>query len=300
MTRWTPADLPDQTGRTALVTGANSGLGFWTSVELARHGARVLMACRNPAKAEEALRRVRAEAPGGQAELVALDLASLASVERAADDVAGRVAQLDLLVNNAGIMAVPQGRTEDGFELQFGTNHLGHFALTGRLLPLLKAGNAPRVITVSSGAHLIGRIDWDDLACDNGYPRWRRYGMSKLANLLFTSELHRRAHGTLLAAAAHPGYAATHLQTGQGQAAFQALMSLGNKVLAQSDAQGAWPQLYAATMPDVQGDDYYGPHLMDLRGHPVKASRSRQARSLADAARLRELSEQLTKVTYDL
>ena len=299
MTRWTPADLPDQTGRTALVTGANSGLGYWTSVELARNGARVLMACRNPTKAQDALARLRAEVPDAQVELVAMDLASLTSIERAADDVAGRVQGLDLLVNNAGIMAVPEGRTEDGFELQFGTNHLGHFALTGRLLPLLRKGKAPRVITVSSGAHIIGRIDFDDLAADNGYPRWRRYGMSKLANLLFASELHRRAEGSLLSAAAHPGYAATHLQTGQGQPLFQALMSFGNKVLAQSDAQGAWPQLYAATMPDVQGDDYYGPHLADLRGHPKKASRTSHARNLADAKRLWEVSEDLTKVTYD-
>ncbi len=300
MTRWTPTDLPDQTGRTALVTGANSGLGFWTTVELARKGARVLMACRNPAKAQDALTRVRAEAGGANVELVALDLASLASVQQAVDEVGGRVAQLDLLVNNAGIMAVPQGRTVDGFELQLGTNHLGHFALTGRLLPLLRKASAPRVVTVASGAHVIGRMDFSDLAADRSYHRWRRYGQSKLANLLFTAELDRRAHGVLLAAAAHPGYAATHLQEGQGQAAFEALMKVGNRVLAQSDKQGAWPQLYAATMPDVQGGDYYGPHLLDLRGHPKKASTSQQARSLQDAARLWEVSEELTGVVYDL
>lgn len=300
MTRWTPADLPDQTGRTALVTGANSGLGFWTSVELARHGARVLMACRNPAKAQEALRRVRVEAPGGQAELVALDLASLGSIERAADDVASRTSKLDLLVNNAGIMAVPQGTTEDGFELQLGTNHLGHFALTGRLLPLLKAGKDPRVITVSSGAHKTGTMNFDDLMCSKDYKRWGAYGQSKLANLLFTSELHRRAGGTLLAAAAHPGYANTHLQSGQGNRALELVMKLGNATLAQSDSRGAWPQLYAATMPDVAGNDYYGPHQFELRGHPKKVGRTSKASNDADAARLWQVSEDLTKVTYDL
>ncbi len=300
MTRWTPADLPDQSGRIALVTGANSGLGFWTTVELARRGARVLMACRNPSKAQDALARVRGEVTGANVELVAMDLASLASVAEAAEEVRGRVTHLDLLVNNAGIMAVPQGRTVDGFELQLGTNHFGHFALTGRLLALLRNGNAPRVVTVASGAHVIGRMDFDDLGADRSYHRWRRYGQSKLANLLFTAELDRRAHGVLLAAAAHPGYASTHLQQGQGQAAFEALMKVGNRVLAQSDQQGAWPQLYAATMPDVQGGDYYGPHLFDLRGHPKKASTTRHARSLGDARRLWEVSEDLTGVHYDL
>lgn len=298
MTRWTPSDMPDQTGKIALVTGANSGLGFWTTVELARHGARVLMACRNPTKADAAVARIAAEAPGAQVELVAMDLASLASVEAAADDVAGRVDHLDLLVNNAGIMAVPEGKTVDGFELQLGTNHFGHFALTGRLLPLLRAAATPRVVVVSSGAHIIGKMDFDDLGAEGSYARWRRYGQSKLANLLFAAELDRRAAGSLLVASAHPGYAATHLQEGQGQAAFQALMSFGNKVLAQSDAQGAWPQLYASTMPDVVGNDYYGPHLADLRGHPKKAGRARAARDLVAARRLWEVSEELTKVSY--
>jgi NAD(P)-dependent dehydrogenase (short-subunit alcohol dehydrogenase family) len=298
MTRWTPADMPDQTGRTALVTGANSGLGFQTSLELVRKGARVLMACRNPAKADTALGLIRTQVPGGSVELVSLDLSSLASVEQAAEDVTRRLPHLDLLVNNAGIMAVPQGVTADGFELQFGTNHLGHFALTGRLLPLLKAAEAPRVITVSSGAHVVGKIDFEDLQGDTGYGRWRAYGQSKLANLLFTSELQRRAGGALLAAAAHPGYAATHLQEGQGQVLFQALMTVGNRVLAQTDVQGAWPSLYAATMPDVLGDAYYGPHLMSLRGHPVPTWRTASAKDAAVAARLWDVSEELTKVHF--
>jgi NAD(P)-dependent dehydrogenase (short-subunit alcohol dehydrogenase family) len=280
------------------VTGANSGLGFHTTLELARKGARVLMACRNPAKAETALGLVRKEVPGGDVELVSLDLASLDSVEWAADDVAVRLPHLDLLVNNAGIMAVPFGRTADGFEMQFGTNHLGHFALTGRLLPLLLAADALRVITVSSGAHVVGKLQFDDLAAESSYQRWRRYGASKLANLLFASELHRRAGRRLLSAAAHPGYAATHLQEGQGQPAFEALMRLGNKVLAQTDRQGAWPSLYAATMPDVLGDSYYGPHLMGLRGHPVPTWRTTLAKSSDDARKLWDVSEELTKVRY--
>jgi NAD(P)-dependent dehydrogenase (short-subunit alcohol dehydrogenase family) len=183
--------MPDQSGRTALVTGANSGLGFQTSLELARQGARVLMACRNPSRAEDALTRLRAQVPDAAVELVALDLASLDSIEAAAEDVAGRTKTLDLLVNNAGVMAVPQATTADGFEMQLGTNHLGHFALTGWVLPLLIAAPAARVVTVSSGAHKIGRMSFEDLMGAKGYHRWRAYGQSKLANLLFTTELGR-------------------------------------------------------------------------------------------------------------
>jgi NAD(P)-dependent dehydrogenase (short-subunit alcohol dehydrogenase family) len=300
MTRWTPADLPDQSGRTVLVTGANSGLGLQTSLELARGGARVLLACRNPARAQDALGRIRAEVPNAAAELVSLDLASLDSIEGAVDEVARRTKSLDLLVNNAGVMAVPRSTTADGFEMQLGTNHLGHFALTGRLLPLLLASPAPRVVTVSSGAHKIGRMDFDDLMGERGYRRWRAYGQSKLANLLFTAELDRRAHGRLVAAAAHPGYAATHLQQGQGQPLLEVLMKAGNRVLAQSDVQGAWPQLYAATMPDVQGNDYFGPHLFELRGHPTTVGRTDRAASHADAQRLWAVSEELTRVRFDL
>ncbi|HUR50811.1 MAG TPA: oxidoreductase [Mycobacteriales bacterium] len=300
MSRWTPADIPDLSGRTALVTGANSGLGFWTSVELARKGARVLMACRNPERASDALTRLGEHVPQGNAELLALDLASLASIERAAGEVATRVEALDLLVNNAGIMAVGEGRTEDGFELQLGTNHLGHFALTGRVLPLLLKGADSRVVTVSSYAHKMGKIDFEDLMGAEGYRRWRAYGQSKLANLLFTHELDRRAHGRLTAVAAHPGYAATHLQQGQGQKHFEKLMSLGNKVFAQSDVQGAWPSLRAATDPDVRGNEYYGPHFFELRGHPVRTGRTRHASSSETATRLWDVSEKLTGVHYDL
>ena len=296
MSRWSPADIPDQSGRTALVTGANSGLGFHTALELSRHGARVLMACRSPQRAEQALGRLRLA--GGSGELVALDLSSLASVRAAATEVAGRVEVLDLLVNNAGVMAPPRTLTEDGFELQLGTNHLGHFALTGRLLPLLLAAPAARVVTVSSGAHRLGSIAFDDLMGERSYRRWGAYGQSKLANLLFTRELDRRFGDRLTAVAAHPGYAATHLQTGQGQPLMEALMRVGNATIAQSDAAGAWPSLYAATAPGVHGGQYFGPGLLELRGHPKQVGRSAAAKDDAVAARLWTVSEELTGTSY--
>jgi len=302
MSSWTAGDIPDQTGRTALVTGANSGLGFATSAALAGKGARVLMACRSPERAEAALERLRTRVPGAAVELVALDLASLASVHQAADDAAARTARLDLLVCNAGVMAVPRGHTADGFETQLGTNHLGHFALTGRLLPLLLAAPAPRVVVVSSGAHRAGRITFDDLMGERSYGRWKAYGQSKLANLLFVLELAHRATAAglpLVAAAAHPGYAATGLQSGQGARLLERLMQVGNAVLAQSAEAGALPSLYAATATDVRSGDYYGPSLAELRGAPKKVGRSAAARDDAVARQLWQESERLTGVTYD-
>jgi NAD(P)-dependent dehydrogenase (short-subunit alcohol dehydrogenase family) len=296
MTRWTTDDIPDLSGRTALVTGANSGLGYETALQLGRHGARVLLACRNATKAQGALDALRAAVPGLQAEIVPLDLSSLASVDAAAEDVAGRVGTLDLLVNNAGVMAVGKGRTAEGFETQLGTNHLGHFALTGRLLPLLLRADAPRVVTVSSRAHVIGRIDFDDLMGERRYGRWRAYGQSKLANLLFAAELDRRLGDRLTSVAAHPGYAATHLQQGQGQPLFEKLMALGNALAAQSAAQGAWPSLRAATDPAVEGNDFFGPHLLELRGAPVRVGRTSAAKDPVAAARLWDVSEELTGV----
>ena len=299
MSRWTPSELPDQSGRTALVTGASSGLGLHTSLELARAGARVLLAVRDPDRGAQALETIRAQVPAADVELVPLDLASLASVRAAADDVAGRAGRLDLLVDNAGVMAVPRRTTVDGFELQLGTNHLGHFALTGLLLPLLQTGEAPRVVVVSSGAHRTGRIGFDDLMGERSYSRWGAYGQSKLANLLFARELSRRADGTLLVASAHPGWAATGLQSGQGAPLLETLMAVGNRLLAQSAAQGAWPTLYAATMPDVRHDDYWGPGLFELRGHPRRVDRAATARDDLVAHRLWQVSETLTGVTYD-
>ena len=299
MSRWKPADIPDQSGRTALVTGGNSGIGLHTCLELARNGARVLLAARTPAKGEQALARIRREVPAAAVELLPLDLAALASVRAAATEVARRVGALDLLVDNAGVMAVPRTITADGFETQLGTNHLGHFALTGLMLPLLLAGSAPRVMVVSSGAHRTGRIAFDDLQGERSYSRWGAYGQSKLANLLFARELQRRAGDRLLVAAAHPGYAATNLQSGQGNVLLEAAMKVANVVVAQSDAQGAWPSLYAATMPDVQPGDYWGPALAEIRGVPKRVGRSAAAQDDAAAHLLWDASERLTGVTYD-
>jgi NAD(P)-dependent dehydrogenase (short-subunit alcohol dehydrogenase family) len=301
MAPWSIDDIPEQSGRTALVTGANSGLGLHTSLALARRGARVLMACRNPSRADEALQRVLTDAPGAKAELVSLDLASLQSIRDAAKDVTDRVDALDVLVDNAGVMAIPRAQTADGFEMQFGTNHLGHFALTGLLLPLLLSSASPRVVVVSSDAHKIGRIRFDDLMGEKSYGRWSAYGQSKLANLLFMRELDRRAAGRLIAAAAHPGYAATNLQSNYGNAVIDLFMRIGNRVIAQSDEAGAWPQLYAATMPDVQGGEYFGPNgMFGLRGTPDRDTPTKSARDDETARRLWEISEQLTGVTYPL
>ena len=287
--KWTAADLPDLSGRTAVVTGASSGLGAVTARELARAGAHVVLAVRDVAKGEA----VAAPFPGDW-EVRPLDLASLASVRAFAE---GWTSDLDILINNAGIMAVPQGTTADGFELQFGTNHLGHFGLTNLLLPHV----TDRVVTVSSGAHRIGRMHLDDLNWERRtYDRWRVYGQSKLANLLFTKELQRRldeAGSPVRAMAAHPGYANTHLQSGTGSRVERVLMNgVGNRLFAQSDEMGALPTLYAATQ-DVPGDAFVGPDgLFEQRGHPKLVGRSKAARNAGDARRLWELSEQLTGV----
>lgn len=308
MTKWTTADMPDQTGRTVLITGANSGLGLRSAEALARAGAQVLLACRDEARGKAALEAVRGLATGAEPVLVRLDLADQASVKDAAAEVAGTVDRLDVLLNNAGIMAIPLRRNPDGWEAQLATNHLGHYALTGRLLPLLRAAGAARVVTVSSQAHRIGRMRWDDLQWQRGYQRWQAYGQSKLANLLFTFELDRRARAAgspLVAVAAHPGWSATHLQQAgpemEGNKLMASAARMGNSVLAQSDAMGALPQLHAATAPGVAGGEYFGPNgPFEWRGHPRRVQASAAARDRQAAARLWEISEGLTGVTIDL
>ena len=303
--KWTAGDMPDQTGRTILITGANSGLGLRSAEALAAKGARVLLACRNASKAASALEAVKAKATDAAPEVRTLDLQSLASIRECAAGVNGELGSLDVLMNNAGIMAVPKATTEDGFESQLGTNHLGHFALTGLLLPSLLAAHEPRVVTVSSNAHNFGRMSFDDLFFERKrYSRWRAYGQSKLANLLFTSELQRQAveHRTALTAvAAHPGYAATNLTSGPaiGAAVLKPVLSVADRVAGQPDHMGALPQLYAATMPDVLADDYWGPDGMrGQRGHPTRVGRTKRAQSAEDAQRLWARSEELTGITY--
>ena len=289
---WTSQDLPALDGRTFVITGANSGIGRAAAHGLARAGAHVVLAVRDPERGAQA-----AAGMPGDVEIRRLDLADLASVRAFAADWEG---DLDVLVNNAGVMAVPERRTADGFELQIGTNHLGHFALTNLLLPHV----TDRVVTVASGAHRMGEIRLDDLNWRRGdYHRWRAYGQSKLANLLFTSELQRRlsaAGSRVRALAAHPGWAATNLQSHTGSAVENALMAIGNRLVAQSDEMGALPTLYAATQ-DLPGDSYVGPDgFREGRGHPTLVGRSAAAQDTETGARLWALSEELTGVAVPL
>lgn len=300
---WTARNIPDQSGRTAVVTGANSGLGFVTARELARRGARVVLACRSEERGTEARERLLRELPeaGARTELRSLDLGDLASVRAFAKELPDE--RLDLLVNNAGVMALPYGRTADGFETQFGVNHLGHFALTGLLLDRLLAAKAPRVVTVSSGLHVLGNIDMGDLNSERGYRRWIAYGRSKTANLLFTRELARRTADTgLVAAAAHPGYAATNLhQAGvrmEGRKTAERAVGVLTRIVAQPAEAGALPALYAATESGVGTDSFTGPRLLGWRGAPGPAWRAPWTRSDAAAERLWVASEQLTGVAY--
>ena len=289
--KWTASDLPRQDGRTFVVTGANSGIGLVAARELARAGGRVVLAVRDPARGEQA-----AVAIEGEAVVRRLDLADLSSVRAFADEWEGPI---DVLVNNAGVMATPERRTKDGFELQIGTNHLGHFALTNLLLPHV----TDRVVTVSSGAHRGGSIRLDDLNWNRGrYSRWRAYGQSKLANLLFTLELQRRlaeAGSELRAVAAHPGYARTNLQH-HTESIFHRGVMVITDLAGQSEEMGALPTLYAATQ-DIPGGSYVGPDgFAEQRGHPRLVGRSKAASDEETARRLWELSEQLTGTSFPL
>jgi NAD(P)-dependent dehydrogenase (short-subunit alcohol dehydrogenase family) len=292
MTTWSINDIPDMTGRSVIVTGANSGIGRAASRALARAGARVVLAVRDTDKGKTA-----AATMPGETEVRRLDLASLASIREFAAAWEG---DLDLLINNAGVMVPPLTRTADGFELQFGTNHLGHFALTNLLLDNITG----RVVTVSSTGHRFGEINFDDLNWERRpYRRWRAYGQSKLANLLFTAELQRRltaAGSTVLATAAHPGYASTNLQFHSGRRAQDVVSAVGNRLFGQDEDGGAQPTLYAAT-EDIPGNSFAGPGgFMEQRGAPKLVGRTDAAKDADVARRLWEVSEELTGVHFPL
>ncbi len=305
---WTASDIPDLSGKTIVVTGGNSGIGYEAALQFARKRADVILACRDLGKARTAAAQIAASASGAKVEVMELDLSNLASVRGFSDAFHLQHQALHVLCNNAGVMAIPYRQTADGFEMQFGTNHLGHFALTGLLLDRLLATDGARVVNVASGAHRMGKIRFDDLQWKNGYRKWMAYGQSKLANLLFTSELQRKVDAAgkkLLAVACHPGYAATNLQAVgpkmSGSSMMESLTELGNRLLAQSAAMGALPTEYAAVAPDVHGGDYIGPDGMaELWGNPVRVGRSAAAQDAAAASRLWEVSEQLTNVHYAL
>lgn len=294
MSGWKTTQIPDQAGRRVVVTGANSGIGFHAAREMAQRGARVVLAVRDEAKGHKAAGEMT-----GDVEVRLLDLADLDSVRAFAAAWDG---PLDLLVNNAGIMAPPLRRTVQGFESQLGTNHLGHFALTGLLLGALLKTESPRVVTVSSAAHRMGKIRFDDLQSERGYKPWQAYGQSKLANLLFCFELQRRADdagANLTSVAAHPGYAATNLQTGTANKLQNLLMGVANKVVAQSAEAGALPTLFAAVEP-LPGAAYIGPSGPgEARGAPQLVDASSAAKDAQTAAALWSVSEELTGVAFD-
>jgi NAD(P)-dependent dehydrogenase (short-subunit alcohol dehydrogenase family) len=288
--KWTASSLPSYAGRTVVVTGANSGIGLIAARELARVGARTILAVRDPQKGERAAARI-----DGDVEVRQLDLADLGSVRAFADAWEG---EIDVLINNAGVMIPPQGTTADGFELQFGTNHLGHFALTNLLLPHV----TDRVVTVASGAHRGAHVDLSDVNWERReFKNWAAYGQSKLANLLFTLELERRlrsAGSPVRALAAHPGYAATNLQSATTHPLQRVGMKIGNRVLAQDDVAGAAPTLFAASQ-DLPGASYVGPDgLGEFRGSPTLVGRTAEASDPETAKLLWDLSEQLTGVRY--
>jgi NAD(P)-dependent dehydrogenase (short-subunit alcohol dehydrogenase family) len=304
-TKWTAEQIPSQAGKTALVTGANSGIGYQAALEFARHGAHVLLGCRSTAKGLAALEKLKKEVPDANAELVELDMASLASIRAFAEAYIGAKLPLDLLINNAGVMALnARETTADGFERQFGTNHLGHFALTGLLIPALLAASAPRVVTVSSLAHRNGKIDFDNLQGEKKYVPWDAYNASKLANLMFALELERRARASaskLVSIPVHPGISRTAIfANGPGANDLKAIaVKILAPLLSQSDEAGAWPTLYAATAPQARGGEYIGPDGFNgFRGYPAVEQPKPQALDQAVAKKLWTVSEQLTGVVY--
>jgi NAD(P)-dependent dehydrogenase (short-subunit alcohol dehydrogenase family) len=300
MSQWTTDDIPDQSGRVAIVTGGNSGIGYVTSLELARHGAHVIIAGRSPDNGRKAVADIKQKVPDSTVEWMKLDLSDLSSVRAFAEEYAAGHETLDLLINNAGVAFLPQGKTKDGFEIIMGTNHLGHFALTGLLLPKLLAKPDARVVTVASDIHEMPRaqLDLDDLMFERGYSRVTAYARSKLANLLFTMELHRRltaAGRTQRSLAAQPGMTATNLgPRPPGNRVFRWLMGL----IANTAAVGAAPTLYAATAPDARGGEYFQPSKRN--GPPAKHQAKPYAYDEDTAARLWEMSEKLTNVSFDV
>ncbi len=298
MQNWLDQNIPDQSGKVVIITGANSGIGFEAARLLAQRGAAVVLACRNEARGRRAAAAIRSQWPGVAVSVSPLDLGSLSSVRAFARAFRQRHGHLDVLINNAGVMALPRREeTADGFEVQFGVNHLGHFALTGLLLDLLLRSPASRVVTVSSMMHRRGRMDFDNLNAERAYDRWGAYSQSKFVNLLFAYELQRRLErvsAATISAAVHPGYAATNLQRHLG------VFRFSNFILAQSQAMGALPTVYAAAADGVRGGDYYGPRLFGLRGYPVKARSAPASHDREHARRLWEVSETLTGVAFPL
>ena len=303
--RWTAADVPDQRGRTAVLTGAGAGVGLETARELARHGATVILACRDVGKAGRAADQLRAGSGPASVRVVHLDLASLASVREAASEIRSICPRLDLLINNAGVMTPPYQRTEDGFELTFATNHLGHFALTGLVLDRLLATPGARIVTVSSVAHARGVMNFDDLQFERGYQASPAYAQSKLANLLFAYELQARleaAGAPVISLAAHPGVVRTGLwqhSSGLERVLISPRLRLLNFRMVQDSAAGALPSLRAATDPAARGGEYYGPSgRREFTGSPVRVESSSRSHDAAAQRRLWEVSEHLTGVTY--
>jgi NAD(P)-dependent dehydrogenase (short-subunit alcohol dehydrogenase family) len=301
MAKWTADQIPDEAGKVAIVTGANSGLGLITARELARAGATVIAAARE-GKANAALGAIAGAVPNASVEPRELDLADLDSVAAFAERVAADHPRVDLLINNAGVMMPPQSTTAQGFELQFGTNHLGHFALTGRLLDRLAAAGGARVVTVSSLEHRPGRLDFDDLQSERSYSPRGAYRQSKFANAIFGLELDRRLRAAripVISVLAHPGYSATNLQLSGPTGLMKAVLRVGNQLIAQSAEQGALPQLYAATAPGVESGSFIGPDgFREARGHPTEVQPVDRARDAEAGRRLWEVSEELTGVRY--
>jgi NAD(P)-dependent dehydrogenase (short-subunit alcohol dehydrogenase family) len=297
MTDWTTADIPDQTGRTAVITGANTGLGFETAKALAAKGAQVVIAVRNADKGARAAAQIT-----GDVDVQELDLTSLSSIRAAADALKTRFERIDLLINNAGVMTTPKGTTADGFELQFGTNHLGHFAFTGLLLDAVLDVPGSRVVTVSSNGHKLGgAIHWDDLQWERSYSRMGAYTQSKLANLMFTYELQRRLapRGKAIAVAAHPGTSTTDLARNLPRPVERAFLAAAPVLFAQTADRGALPTLRAATDPSVLGGQYYGPDgIGQQRGAPIVVASSPQSYDIDQQRRLWQISEELTKVVF--